>query len=267
VALEDLQAAASADWGGGAWWHAGGLAWDQPLRIDRVDRTWVWSDGDTVAVLGQITAGVMGWAEAAGAQFLVDHRRLQLPVVADAAFFLDVRRRAESLEPLVVEGIRLGAVEDEAAFIACHRDAWAPQRLPFTTPRSFAADMASTFDAPRWALVRSNPWFDPDLVVVAYDRQDQPVGSCIAWYDRFSGSAEIEPLGVTPGARGRGIAKSLTIEAVRRVAGLGGTEVVVRPRGDPDYPVPRGVYAACGFLTHARNHLYRLNERAASPEH
>jgi len=76
VTLADLQDAASADWGSDAWWHPGGLAWNQPIHIGRVDHTWIWSDGDAIAILGPLTARVVEWAEDDGAHFLVDHRQL-----------------------------------------------------------------------------------------------------------------------------------------------------------------------------------------------
>lgn len=149
-------------------------------------------------------------------------------------------------------------------FIACHRAAWNPHALPFAIPRTFPAEAASSFDAARWDIVRHDPWFDPDLVVVAYEN-DEPVASCIVWYDARSGAAEIEPLGVVPQARGRGLARLVTQEAVRRVASRRGREVVVRPRGDDEYPVPRAVYAACGFVVNQRDRVYRL-DCAAVPE-
>jgi GNAT superfamily N-acetyltransferase len=93
--------------------------------------------------------------------------------------------------------------------------------------------------------------------VVAYE-DDVPVASCIVWYDPGSRAAEIEPLGVVPEARGRGLARLVIQEAVRRVASRRGREVVVRPRGDDDYPVPLAVYLACGFVVNQRDRVYSL---------
>jgi len=218
---------------------------------------WVWSDGDTAAVLGAVTPHVIGVARGLGALQLVHRQAAPLPEVANVPFSLDLRRRAEAIKPTDVPGVRLSQVEDPATFIACHRTAWDPHALPFAAPRTFPAEAESPFDAARWATVQKDPWFDPELVVVAYENE-VPVTSCIAWYDSASGASEIEPLGVVPQARGRGVARLVTQEAVRRVASRGGREVIVRPRGDDDYPVPSVVYADCGFVVHQRNRVYSL---------
>jgi len=173
------------------------------MNIVSADDAWVWSDGDTVAVLGAVTPNVIEIARGMGALQLVHHQVAPLPEVADVPFSLDVRRRAEAIKPSGVPGVRLSQVEDVATFIACHRAAWDPHALPFATPRIFPAEAASSFDAPRWDVVRNDPWFDPELVVVAYEN-DVPVASCIAWCDSASGAAEIEPAGGSPaGARAR----------------------------------------------------------------
>lgn len=258
VSQVELQHAASAAWGASAWWHPGGLAWNRPVSIAEVGDGWVWSDGETAALLGTVTPGAVEVARRLGALHLVHHEAIPLPEVADLPFSLDVRRPAEEITLTPIRGVRLGQVEDSGMFIACHRAAWNPHALPFAIPRTFRAEAASSFDAARWDIVRNDPWFDPDLVVVAYEN-DEPVASCIVWYDARSGAAEIEPLGVVPRARGRGLARLVTQEAVRRVASRRGREVVVRPRGDDEYPVPRAVYAACGFVVNQRDRVYRLD--------
>lgn len=234
------------------------MAWSRPVNIASADDGWVWSDGETVAVLGAVTPRVVEIARGMGALQLVVHlKAVALPEVPSVPFSLDVRRRAEAMRPIDVPGVRLSQVEDATMFIACHRAAWDPHALPFATPRTFPAEATSSFDAARWDVVRNDPWFDPELVVVAYEN-DVPVASCIAWCDSASGAAEIEPLGVVPQARGRGLARLVTQEAVRRVASRGGREVVVRPRGDDAYPVPRAVYADCGFVVHQRDRVFSL---------
>jgi len=56
---------------------------------------WVWSDGDTAALLGAVTTEVIEAARRLGALHLVHHGATPLPEVADLPFSLDVRRRAE----------------------------------------------------------------------------------------------------------------------------------------------------------------------------
>ena len=252
-----LQRAASAAWDDNAWWHPGGLAWTRPANIAVAGDGWVWKDGDTAALLGAVTAEAVDVAVGLGALYVVHHEATPLPEVHGVPFSTDVRRPAEKIEPTPVPGVRLGQVEDATAFIACHRAAWHPHALPFATARTFPDDATSAFDIVQWDVLRNDAWFDPDLVVVAYE-DIAPVASCITWYDPASGAAEIEPLGVVPQARGRGIARLVTQESVRRVASRGGREVVVRPRGDADYPVPLAVYLACGFVINQRERVFRL---------
>lgn len=257
MSLLELQSAASAAWGGSAWWHPGGLAWSRPASIASAGDAWVWVEGDRAAMLGAVSPEAIEVARSLGAQYLVHHEITIMPEVVGSPFSIDVRRPAEQLAPVSGPGIRLGEVEDPATFIACHRAAWDPHALPFATPRTFPPGTASSFNEARWKAVQGDPWFDAALVVVAYENET-PVASCITWYDPDSGAAEIEPLGVVPPARGRGLARLVTQEAVRRVASRGGREVVVRPRGDDDYPVPLSVYLACGFVGNQRDRVYRL---------
>ncbi|HVT78767.1 MAG TPA: GNAT family N-acetyltransferase, partial [Acidimicrobiales bacterium] len=69
-------------------------------------------------------------------------------------------------------------------------------------------------------------------------------------------SAEIEPLGVVPEHRRRGLAQALCRAALRATAEAGGTEVVIHPRGDVAYPAARDAYAAAGFVTVNRSRIF-----------
>jgi len=250
--------AASAAWGKDAWWHPGGLAWSRPSCIAFVDGSWAWIDGESAAVLGEVSTATVQWAAETGARLLIDHRRLPLPRVEGAPYFLDVRREPDLTVQMPPPGVRLGVVEDVSSFVECHRQSWRPHDLPFAAPKTFPADASSSFNELRWVAITSDPMFDPSLVVVGY-QGEAAVGSCIAWFDPQNSSAEIEPLGVVPAARGRGVARALVLESLNRLAHRGAREVVVRPRGDDDYPAPRALYASCGFTTRQRNVLYRLD--------
>jgi hypothetical protein len=162
VSLSELQHAASNAWSPSAWWHPGGLAWTRPVSITNAGDRWVWSDGDTAALLGDVTPEVIELARHLGALQLVHHEATPLPEVADVPFSVDVRRGAEQLKPTAVRGVRLGQVEDTATFIACHRAAWDPHALPFATPRTFPTEAASSFSTARLDIVRADPWFDPN---------------------------------------------------------------------------------------------------------
>jgi GNAT superfamily N-acetyltransferase len=92
------------------------------------------------------------------------------------------------------------------------------------------------------------------LVVEAPDRV--LAASCIAWLDPTTGTAAIEPLGVRPAYRRRGLAGALCRHAAQVVRAAGGREIVVHPLGDGGYPAPLGAYLRCGFHRVGRTRLY-----------
>ena len=81
-------------------------------------------------------------------------------------------------------------------------------------------------------------------------------GSCIAWYDSATGWAEIEPLGIVPAHRRRGLAVALCLEVARRVSELGGRELFINTGPRDDYPAPAGAYAKAGFVSVSRGRRY-----------
>ncbi|MGC9400224.1 MAG: GNAT family N-acetyltransferase [Anaerolineae bacterium] len=66
---------------------------------------------------------------------------------------------------------------------------------------------------------------EQDLYVVG-PRGDY-VAFCIVWYDERNCIGSLEPVGTHPDYRWRGLAKAVVLEAIRRVAALGATEVWV----------------------------------------
>ena len=95
---------------------------------------------------------------------------------------------------------------------------------------------------------------DLHILVEAPDRV--LAASCIAWLDPTTGTAAIEPLGVRPEYRRRGLAGALCMRAAQLVHAAGGREIVVHPRGDGGYPAPLGAYPRCGFRKVGRTRLY-----------
>ena len=136
----------------------------------------------------------------------------------------------------------------------CHRAAWDPHALPWPEQHrpQLAPEAASSFTEAAFAKIRAMWPYRGDLVIVAEAPDGHLAASCIAWLDDSVGAAEIEPLGVVPRYRGRGLGRAICLEAVNRVARLGGTQVTIHPRGDDRYPAARALYASCGFRTVAR---------------
>ncbi len=87
--------------------------------------------------------------------------------------------------------------------------------------------------------------------------------SCLGWWDPHTGTAEIEPLGVVPAHRRRGLAGALTLAVSDTVAGWGGRQVFINTGPRADYPAPAAAYAAVGFQVIRRGQWHRRPEVAA----
>lgn len=286
-AMQDLSAAL---WSQASWWHAGQLAWDHATpQAQRYQMAIVEAEGRPVAwariadgthLQAQTSPGVdvsgtiVEWFEdtatspALTAEVSVAEEELLAALQAhgfvedaEGPFSLDLRRpaAADAAPAPSPDGYHVrpaGDGERERA-VAAHRAAWRPSELPFHPDHrpAFPADAESSYSVEVHARMAATwPYrADLDLVVVALD--GSLVGSCIAWLDLRTGAAEIEPLGIAPDHRGRGLAQRLVHHATAAVADLGGTEMVIQPRGDDAYPVPRHVYASCGFQRVNRTRL------------
>lgn len=64
-----------------------------------------------------------------------------------------------------------------------------------------------------------------DLTIVG--PEGNHVSFCIVWYDNHNQIGSLEPVGTHPDYRRRGLAREVVLEAIRRVAALGATEVWV----------------------------------------
>jgi ribosomal protein S18 acetylase RimI-like enzyme len=101
-------------------------------------------------------------------------------------------------------GFDVRAIHDDELerYCAAHRDAWSP---------------GSTFDTDRLKAVMSvGGIFDGDLCLVA-EVEGQLAATTIFWVDPVARVGSIEPFGVRPRYRGRGISKSFILEGLRRI--------------------------------------------------
>lgn len=286
-----MQEAAQRLWSPTSFWHVGGLAWQAAsirdasssvlvLRDESGPRGWGWvedgcylsalvapddADGADQVVAWFVDTAPAGSLEAAVAESSESMRKaLQgAGFVADpgAPYSLDLRiDTAAAAAPNVPTGFAVRAMEpgEEPALVACHRASWRPHALPFRDDArpDFPPDAESSFSEPAFAAVRATWPYRDDLVVVAVAPDGTFAASCIAWLDEVNGVAEIEPLGVVPEHRGRGLGRAVCLEAVRLVGQLGGREVVIHPRGDDAYPAARALYASCGFRVAGRTVAY-----------
>jgi predicted N-acetyltransferase YhbS len=112
-----------------------------------------------------------------------------------------------------------------------HREAWDG------STRS-AADVQATMQ--QWP-------YRADLDVIALTARGEPAGSALIWFDTAFEYGEIEPVGVVPGHRGSGVARSLLSYGLQCLAEAGASHAVVGPRADEDYPGPHALYTSMGF--------------------
>lgn len=89
------------------------------------------------------------------------------------------------------------------------------------------------------------PRYLPDLDLVAVAPDGTLAGFCVCWLAHDRQEAQIEPMGVHPAFRGRGLARALLREAFRRLRGYGATRALVEPWAR-DAPANRA-YADAGF--------------------
>ena len=101
----------------------------------------------------------------------------------------------------------------------------------------------SKYDATAHDAVVSMPQFDRTLVPVVAAPDGTLAAYCIAWFDPVTRTSEIEPLGTRPEYRRLGLARAVSLEAVRRSAERGAESVLVWGVGDHR----TALYESAGF--------------------
>ena len=160
--------------------------------------------------------------------------------------------------------IRPVGVDEIAARVEVHRAAWKPSSIPYVDGRPVDLDAESSFTPAAYESVRHAWLYDPelDLVAVADDDDNaQLAACCIAWFDPATGVSEIEPLGVAPEHRRRGLAVALCLEAANLTADRGGTHVFINAQPQPGYVASTSAYFAAGFELVERATTYAARGR------
>jgi ribosomal protein S18 acetylase RimI-like enzyme len=266
-------------------WTPGEIAWallttqdEPPVRL--FPDGWAWRQPDRVvlaATSAATTAEILDWANGTAVEapdgdpiLLAALRERGYHEIPGEPFSLSMRRAVDDapshagdqagVVPELAGGYLVRPATSGDDLLAAHRTAWRPADLPF------APDLAPTFDpaavspltAAMLAAVQTAPLYRDDLHLVAEAPGGGLAGSCITWLDPATAVAAIEPLGVHPDHRRRGLAGALCRCAVRLVRAAGGREVVIHPRGDRAYPAPRGAYLRAGFKPTGRTRLYTV---------
>jgi ribosomal protein S18 acetylase RimI-like enzyme len=182
-----------------------------------------------------------------------------------SGMFLDVAAvggdRRRRVDGYVIRPVR---PDETTARVEVHRAAWKPSLIPYIDGRRVDPDAESSFTTDAYESVRGAWLYDPrlDLVAAVDDDEDGRLAACcIAWFDPSIGVCEIEPLGVVPEHRRRGLATALCLEVAHLIAELGGTHVYINTQPEPVYVAPTAAYAAAGFELVERATTYTVASR------
>ena len=144
--------------------------------------------------------------------------------------------------------IRPVHADEDAARVEVHRAAWKPSSIPYVDRRSVDPAAESSFTAAAYESVRGAWLYDRSTDLVAVDRDTGRFAACcIAWFDPATGVCEIEPLGVAPEHRRRGLAIALCLEVANIVDERGGSTVYINTQPEPGYVASSSAYFAAGF--------------------
>jgi ribosomal protein S18 acetylase RimI-like enzyme len=146
-------------------------------------------------------------------------------------------------QPDLDAGLRLRHATDDDldARVDVHRDAWSVWGKSKVTVETYRR-------------LRSAPIYDPELDVVLENAAGKFLSYCIGWRDAANGIGHFEPVGCRPDFAGRGYARAVTIEGLRRMQARGlhtalvGTESINQRA--------RVLYPSCGFVEVDRAHYY-----------
>jgi len=151
--------------------------------------------------------------------------------------------------------------DETAARVEVHRAAWKPSSIPFIDGRPVDPDAESSFTAAAYESVRGAWLYDRSFDLVAVADDNAGFGACcIGWFDAATGVCEIEPLGVAPAHRRRGLAVALCLEVGHLVDQRGGTHVFINTQPEPGYVASSSAYFAAGFDLVARATTYAAPE-------
>jgi ribosomal protein S18 acetylase RimI-like enzyme len=146
-------------------------------------------------------------------------------------------------QPELGAGLRLRHATDADLYarVDVHRDAWSVWGKSKVTVETYRR-------------LRSAPIYDPELDVVLENAAGKFLSYCIGWRDAANGIGHFEPVGCRPDFAGRGYARAVTIEGLRRMQARGlhtalvGTESINQRA--------RVLYPSCGFVEVDRAHYY-----------
>ncbi|WP_017587356.1 GNAT family N-acetyltransferase [Nocardiopsis ganjiahuensis] len=168
-------------------------------------------------------------------------------------------RTATEEEAVLPEGYRLRPVREgeEEARVECHRTAWKPSDLPWPERvGEVNPDLTSRFNRERYDNTRVGLLYDRELDLVVEAPDGSLAACCVVWWDAENRCSEIEPLGVVPAHRRRGLASAMALHACTLTARRGGDRVFINTTPNEAYPTPAKTYATVGYKPVDRGTVY-----------
>ncbi len=145
--------------------------------------------------------------------------------------------------PELPAGLRLRHATDGdlEARADVHRDAWSVWGRSSVTAQTYRR-------------LRAAPVYDPELDVVLEDAAGRFLGYCIGWLDATNGIGHFEPVGCRPNFTGRGCARAVTVEGMRRMQARGVHTALAGTASVNERA--RKLYPSCGFAEVDRTYFY-----------
>lgn len=145
--------------------------------------------------------------------------------------------------------IRPLADGEQTLRLEAHRKAWKPATMPYSDDilSRIDPDAESRLDEAGLQRMQQSWLYRRDLDLVIEAPGGSLAGNCTVWLDPATGWAELEPLGIVPEHRRRGLAQVLALEVCRHVAEHGGHDVFINSAPFPFYSAPYYAYIKAGF--------------------
>jgi GNAT superfamily N-acetyltransferase len=214
------------------------LDWQlHPERREVLDPVLEWAEAEVEGAL--VTSAVP--EDTAAIETL---RRRGYTEVDGEPWFAHMTRELDELEePDVPGGFTLRTVGpgDVGSRVEAHRSAFAPSRV---TVESYRNVMAA------WP-------YRPELDCIAVAPDGRVASYVLVWYDDANRVGEFEPVGTHRDFRRLGLARAMSLDALRRLREAGGERAIVLCRGDEAYPAPKLLYESVGFWQHTRSAAFR----------
>ena len=137
--------------------------------------------------------------------------------------------------------LRHATDDDLEARVDVHRDAWSVWGRSSVTVETYRR-------------LRSAPLYDSELDVVLEDAAGRFLSYCIGWQDTANGIGHFEPVGCRPDSTGRGYARAVTIEGLRRMRARGLHTALVSTASVNERA--QVLYPSCGFVEVDRAYFY-----------